>query len=143
MKDISRFIHLWIACCNDLWRNWFANRNNGAYDCAEIEELLFHILVTRSLGEAVSNSKTQQFFDRLRVQYLSDFQGERQVCVAQKAGNIFCKTEAITLKKGTAYRIKSIDTMGTMMNSEPYVEVIVGEKFVLESPKNLRFLLAE
>ena len=48
----------------------------------------------------------------------------------------------VTLEKKTEYVVKSIDTMGTMMDSDPYVEVIVGEKFILESPKNLRFLLA-
>jgi hypothetical protein len=143
MKDISQLIHFWIVCCNDLWRKRFENRNNGGHDCAEIEESLFHILVARPLGQAASTSTMKVLLDRLRVQYVSDFQEDRQVCVTQKAGNIFCKTETITLKKGTDYRIKSIDTMGTMMDSEPYVEVIIGEKFVLDYPRNLRFLLPD
>lgn len=111
--------------------------------CAEVEDVLFRILVIRSLNQAESTPTVQNLLARLRVQYVSDFQENRQVCTTQKAGNIFCKTEVVTLKKGTDYRIKNIDTMGTMMNSEPYVEVIVGERFVLESPKNLRFLLSE
>jgi len=143
MKDISQLIYFWIACCNDLWRKWFVNRINGSYDFAEIEDAFFRILVIRSLDQTVPTPTTQNLLGRLRVQYINDFQENRQVCITQKSGNILCNTEVITLKKGTDYRIKSIDAMGTMMDSEAYVEVIVGEKFVLESPKNLRFLLSE
>jgi hypothetical protein len=49
----------------------------------------------------------------------------------------------VTLQKGSDFMIKCIDTMGTMMDSNPYVEVIVKEKWILESPKNIRFLLCE
>ena len=141
MKDISQPIYFWIACSNDLWRKWFANRFNGAYDFSEIEEFLFQILVMRSSEQTSFKPKAEDLIDRLRVQYIIDFQENRQVCTIQKTGSIFCKTEEITLKKEIDYKVKSIDSMGTMMDSEPYVEVIVGGKIVLESPKNLRFLL--
>jgi len=143
MKDISQLIYFWIACCNDLWRKWFAIRSNGSYDFPEIERILFQILVMRSLDKIISTSKAEDLIDKLRVQYVSEIQEDRQVCVTQKSGNVFCKSEYINLKKGIDYRVKSIDTIGTMMDSQPYVEVIVGEKFVLESPKNLRFFLSE
>ena len=142
MKDISKLICLWISCCNDLWRTWFLNRINGAYDFSEIENVLFRVLVMRSLGQDAFTVTLQDFLGRMRVQYKSDFHENRQVCVTQRSGNVFCKTEIISLKKGTNYRIRNIDTVGTMMNSAPYVDVIVGKKFVLESPDNL-FLLSE
>ena len=143
MKDISQPIYFWISCSNDFWRKWFSNRSNGAYDFSEIEEFLFQILVMRSLEQTASKPKAEDVIDRLRVKYINDFQGTRQVCTTQKTGNIFCKNEEITLNKEINYKVKSIDSMGTMMDSEPYVEVIVGGKIVLESPKNLRFFLLD
>jgi hypothetical protein len=143
MKDISQPIYFWISCSNDLWRKWFSNRFNGAYEFSEIEEFLFQILVMRSLEQTESKPKVEDLINRLRVQYINDFQGNRQVCITQKTGNIFCKNEEITLNKEIDYKVKSIDSMGTMMDSEPYVEVIVGGKIVLETPENLRFLLLD
>lgn len=139
MKDLSTHIYFWIACCNDLWRNWFKDRINGAYDCAEIEDSLFRILVVRPLNQSMSESTVQDLIGRLRVQYIDDFQVNRQVCSVQKSGNIFCETEKVSLKKEGRYSIRSIDPMGTMMDSAPYVEVVIGERFVLEDPANLRF----
>ena len=143
MKDVSELFYNWIACSNELWRKWLISRVKHTYECVEIEDALFRVLVTRSLDQSASTLTLQNLLGQLRVQYINDVQEDRQVCVTQKAGNIFCKTEKVTIQKGTDYIVKSIDTMGTMMNSEPYAEVIVGNKFILESPKNLRFLLPD
>ena len=74
MKDISQPIYFWIACSNDLWRKWFANRFNGAYHFSEIEEFLFQMLVMRSSEQTAFKPKAEDLIDRLRVQYIIDFQ---------------------------------------------------------------------
>jgi hypothetical protein len=141
MKDISHLIYFWIGCCGDLWRTKFLMRVDGAYDFPEIEDALFRILVMRVSHQNLSTLATPEFFRRLRVRYKSDFDENRQVCAMQKAGNILCKTEVVMLRKENDYTIKGIDTMGTMMDSKPYVEVVIGENFILEPPENLSFLL--
>jgi hypothetical protein len=143
MKDVTELFQLWIACSNSLWRQWFSCRANGADDYAEIEQVLFCVLVLRPLNQAVTNLPLQAILSQIRVQYVNDVQEQRQVCSMQKAGNIFCKTEPVALTQGIDYMIRDVDTMGTMMNSEPYVEVIVKKGFVLESPNNVRFLLSD
>ena len=142
MNDVSDLIYFWITCSNDLWRKYFLNRPNGADEFPEIEDALFRVIVVRSVFQVAPTLMLGNLPGLICVHYRSDLMGERQVCHRQKAGNIFCWTEMVTLEKKTEYVVKSIDTMGTMMDSDPYVEVIVGEKFILESPKNLRFLLA-
>jgi hypothetical protein len=143
MLDISELVQAWILCSNDVWRKWFLNREHGAHEFEAIEDKLLEVLV---LGRVIGREPmitSEEFIARVRVRFVRDVNESRLVCRRQRAGDIFGQSEPVTISKGCMFSVQSIDTAGTMLNSEPYVEVPWQSGFILEPPKNLEFLFEE
>ncbi len=138
MKEISESIYLWVRCGNDIWKKWFSQRANGASEFAQIEERLFDILVA---GEVVHGQAVvaQDFVRHIQVRYIKDIDENRQYFKRQTGGTLFGQAEVVKISKGTVLPIQAIDTAGTMLDSEPYVEVVWKQGFLLESVGNLEF----
>lgn len=143
MNNISELVHNWIGCSNTLWKSGFLRRPNGAYDYVQVNALLFRALVSNRMERALNATSLESLLPRLCVKYFRNIEEKRQVCTIQKAGNIYCQTENVFMKKEVRYKIKDIDAIGTMMDSMRYVEVIVENKFVLKSPENIYFEMFE
>jgi hypothetical protein len=143
MKDISELIQFWIRCCCDLWTKWFKNREHGAHEFVEIEDKLLEILVIAQALHGQQVISPEEFIRRIKVRYTKDVTASRQVCKRQAAGNVFGKAEDVVISKGSLFSVRGIDTMGTMLNSGPYVEVVWKDGFILEPINNLEFLLGE
>jgi hypothetical protein len=133
----------WVACSNDMWLRWFASIENSADEFIDVDKYLLNLLVLEKSKPSLRNLSTEQFFDKLRVVYRSSVDASRQVCVRQRAGNIFCSGRAVSISKGDVFKVKSIDTMGTMQNGKPYVEVVYGEGYLLESLDLLDFVIEQ
>lgn len=115
-------------------------RVNGSFDFAEIEEKLFDILVANDVArEQIFTMR--DFFRHVKVRYIKDVDEHRQCFVRQAAGNLFGRAETVKIAKGSCFPIQTIDTAGTMLDSEPYVEVIWKQGFLLESVGNVEVLL--
>jgi hypothetical protein len=141
MKEISKSIEEWTACCNEVWRNWFIHREEAIHDFAEIEEKLLQVLVIRKIEPQAENA-VEKFVQRLRVEYKEQIADVRQFCVRQAAGNIFGTPKFLTIQQGSIHKVQSIDTMGTMLEIGPYVEIVWENGFILEPVKNVRFYLS-
>lgn len=142
MIDVTESLRNWMSCSNRLWREYFIHKDNASDRFVPIESALFEALVIRDLEEIrFSTFSSASVFDHLRVEYLIDVDGTRQLCVIQKAGNVFCKQEAVSISRGSIYKIKSVDTMGTMLDGNPYAEIIFPGGYILETPRILRFFL--
>jgi hypothetical protein len=138
--DITNLIRQWLLCSSDLWMRWFKDRENGADEFISIEEALLDVMVIQKLGLDLKGVSTDTFIKQLRVKYVFPVDDIRQLCIKQHAGNIYCSPKSVTIPDGSIQRVKAIDTMGTMLNDKPYVEVVFGKGFILESPDALDFL---
>ena len=137
MIDITKDIMTWISCCNNLWINIFKKNEDGLHDFYEIENALFSTLVISKLDIDI-NVALDEFYKFLIVEYQVSVDTNRQVCVQQKAGNIFCKNKCLSIKKGAVYPVNNIDSTGQMQSGNPCVQLkIDSNKFILERPENL------
>jgi hypothetical protein len=84
----------------------------------------------------------ENFCKRLRVTYPIAVQESRQLCIEQNSGNVFCSPNDVSIKEGDVFRVRLIDTMGTMESGRPYVEVLYGDGYILESPLAVEFVVA-
>ncbi len=137
MLDITKHIATWVICCNEVWIKWFSNNENGEDEFYEVEEALFSTLVLSNI-KLIERPRLQVCYPLLKGVYKCDVSGERSVCKRQKAGNIFCQSKQIAYDKNTSLAIKSIDVLGTMLDGEPYAELIItDQEFILEPLVNL------
>ncbi len=143
MQDITILIQTWILCCNDVWGRWFLSYGKKIDDFEEVESALFCTFVLNPLKLSPTIDLDEVFYSKLRVRYLDDAHESRQVCIQQRGGNVFCKPEVVALEGGREYRVRNVDVVGVMMDGHPYVEVVIGQRFILESPENLRFFFCE
>ena len=139
MRDITEPILDWVKCSSEIWKNWFKTREHGAYTFSELEEKLFELLVCREIEIPFTETGIESFFANMRVQYLHDIYETRQIVVRQRAGNLFGSPKVVKIDKGSIYSIHRIDTAGTMLNSQPYVEVVWGNGMLLEAIDNVTF----
>lgn len=124
-------------CCKEVWMKYFSSNENGDDEFCEVEEALFSTLVLSNI-KLVERPKLRACYPLLRGVYKHDVADERSVCKRQKAGNIFCQSKKITYSKNTSLPIRSIDVLGTMLDGEPYVELIItNQEFILEPLVNL------
>lgn len=140
MTDITNLINQWLFCSNDIWSKWFSERENGAEEFYAVNELLLEVLVFNNLGLGENETLEDTFFAKLRVEYLQPVNDTRQLCNKQKAGNVFCSAEKVSIQDGSIYFVKDIDALGTMMHGKPYVEVFYKDGYILESPSILKFI---
>ena len=136
MAVVTDAVQQWISCCNDLWLRWFSTRENGADEFLVIEDVLLRIFVLEKKWPQDTNLSTDQFFEKLLVMYPKSVNESRQTCTKQRAGNVFCRTQPVAITENSIFKVKSIDTMGTMQNGQPYVEVVFGKGYILEQPEN-------
>lgn len=141
VMPLTDLVYRWIACSNDLWIRWFSSSENGADEFPDIERFLLMHLVFEKSDHRLRNISAEDFFDKLRVTYRSSVDELRQTCVKQRAGNIFCTSSDVSISRGEVFKVRSIDTMGIMQNGQPYVEVVYGDGYLLESPDLLEFLV--
>lgn len=140
MKNITPHILDWVKCSNELWANWFRARKHGAYAFSEVEEKLCELLVCNEAGLQFPVGGIEEFFSKVKVQYLRDVHENRQVFARQRSGNIVGAPRMVKIIQGSLYRIRLVDTAGTMLESRPYAEVIYGNETLLEPTENLMFL---
>ena len=143
MKDITQIVCFWFECCRDVWRRWFKDRNEGAHEFVSIEQLLLETLVSDKLSEEGKVFVREEFFRHLQVRYRQEIVESRSFCVRQKAGNIFCKSREIRIPAGSIYSVRSMDTVGTMLDGVPYVEVEMDDGYILEPTENLEFYFSD
>lgn len=143
MKDITAPVLDWAKCSSELWTNWFKARKHGAYAFSELEEKLCELLVCREAGLQFPAGGVEEFFSKVRVQYLRDIHESRQVFVRQHSGNIIGAPRVVKMDQGSLHRIRLVDTAGTMLSSQPYAEVVFGNETLLEPIENLVFLFDE
>lgn len=139
MKNITVPVLKWVECSNELWLKWFKDRTHGAYTFAEVEDKLCEIFVCSEVGELLNEQRKENFFSKMRVQYLRSINETRQICVRQRSGNIICAPRLVDIDRNSIYKISTIDAAGTMLDSKPYVEVIWTEGVLLEFIENLEF----
>jgi len=138
MPDLTKSIQQWIACSNDIWRNWFSDRPDGQHEFSMLETVLLDVLVINQLGGNQSLTK-DEFIAKLNVSYALPINEVRQLCNKQKAGNIFCRPQLVSIPQGSVYAVKSIDTTGQMMDGRPYIELAYESGFILEFVDALEF----
>jgi hypothetical protein len=86
----------------------------------------------------------ENLFERLWMIYPSSIDEQvRQLCVVQRSVNVFCRPHRVSVVAGERFRVKSIDTMGTMENGRPYIEVAFGDGYILESPESVEFAIEQ
>jgi hypothetical protein len=141
MISLTDLMGRWISCSNDLWLRWFATMENGADEFIDVERFLLRILVLEKGDQRLREFSAEQLFEKLRVIYRIPVNESRQICIRQRAGNVFCSGHVVSISKGDAFKIKSIDTMGTMQDGKPYVEVAYGDGYLLESPDLVEFVV--
>lgn len=142
MIDVTALIRAWICCSNDLWLRWFASEERGASEFSCIEMALLNAMVLDRGGLSSKGLSPENFFERLRAIYTVSINEQiRQLCVVQRSGNVFCRPQSVSAQAGTIFHVKSIDTMGTMENGRPYVEIDFGNGYVLESPDLVEFAI--
>jgi hypothetical protein len=141
MIDVTYLVRRWIYCSNDLWMRWFSSEEGAAGDYCDIEVALLKNIVLdddRLVGAGLTENS---FIDKLRVIYPVAINESRQMCIAQRAGNIFCSPCVISMSAGDALRVESVNTVGVMQNGRPYVEVLYGGGYFLESPDVVDFAI--
>lgn len=142
MIHVTALIRDWIRCSNDLWSRWFASTAKGASEFPDIERALLNAMVLERGGLSSKGVSPENIFQRMRVVYAVPIDEQtRQLCVVQRSGNVFCRPEIVSARAGSQFEVKSIDTMGTMQNSRPYVEVKFGGGYILESPDSVDFVI--
>lgn len=100
-------------------------------------------MVLESGSLAPEGLSSSRFFENLLVSCAEPIEDQtRQVCVVQRAGNVFCRPQSISVPAESKLHVESIDTMGTMGNGMPYVEVKFRDGYFLESPDLLDFCIA-
>jgi hypothetical protein len=142
MTDVTALVRHWISCSNDLWSRWFASTDTGASEFPGIELALLNAMVLERGDLSCKGLSTENFFEKLRVIYPTSMNDQiKQLCVVQRSGNVFCRPHSVSVSAGNILRVKSIDTMGTMQNGQPYVEVKFGDGYLLEVPDSLEFAI--
>ena len=141
MKDITKLITYWVDCSNNLYQKWFAPREDGLHEFISVEEALLDALVLQKLLEEGVQIELKNFFNRVLVQYNLNVSEPRMTCAKARSGNIVGELELFTAEKGTEFFINTIDTTGNMLGIEPYSEVKIEDKFILEPVENLNFFL--
>lgn len=137
MIDVTKYITTWVMCCKEVWGKWFLSSENGEDEFYEVEEALFSTLVLSNV-KLIERPKLRECYVLLKGVYKYDVAGERSVCKRQKAGNIFCQSKKVAYDKHTSLAIRSIDVLGTMLDGEPYAELIItDQEFILEPLVNL------
>lgn len=140
MKDITKYVITWVMCCEEIWTTWFANIENGDDEFLEVEEALFSTLVLSHL-KLTRRPSLNEVYPLLKGVYKEEMKVVRSVCVKQKAGNIYCQSNEVVYPKNTSLPIKYIDFMGTMLDGEPYAELIISdEEYLLEPLANLNII---
>ncbi len=133
-KDITNLILAWVECSKAIWGGWFKDRHNATDRFLEVENALFRALVADEIAVALIEPAN------LEVMYQGEVTGSRQVCRRQKAGNIFCEPQNVSLDTTSFHKLRAIDPLGTMMDGESYAEVLYqGEAYILEPITALRF----
>lgn len=141
--DVTRSVRQWICCSHDLWARWFAAREDGVSEFSGVELALLSAMVLESRSLSPEGLSSSRFFERLFVSYAEPIEDQtRQVCVVQRAGNVFCRSQRISVPAKSKLHVESIDTMGTMGNGMPLVEVKFGAGYFLESPDRLDFCIS-
>jgi len=138
MNDISELINNWIVCTNDVWKRWFAGRGYEAGDFSEVSGALFEAIVCSKMEQGAAMVPST-FMQSVAVKYRRAVNETRQICVVQRAGNVFCEPRLVQVHEGDVFAVRDIDPCGMMLDGEPYVEVDRGKSFLLEDPKNLSF----
>jgi hypothetical protein len=142
MIDVTALVRQWILCSNDLWSRWFASTERGASEFLGIELALLDAMVLERGDLSCKGLSIENFFEKLHVIYPTSINHQvKQLCLAQRTGNIFCKPHTVSVSAGDKFRVKSIDTMGTMQGGRPYVEVQFGDGYILESPDSVDFFV--
>ncbi|WP_295628492.1 hypothetical protein [uncultured Nitrosomonas sp.] len=137
MIDITPHILVWLACCKEVWGNWYKKLDNGEDEFGEVEQALFSSLVLSSIN-MVNRPDLDKCYKLLFAVYKADVEDYRSVCTKQKSGNIYCESKVIKFDKDTVLPIKAIDSIGTMQEGKPYVELKINEhEYILESIDNL------
>ncbi len=141
MKDITRYILVWLACCKEVWERWFKELDNGEDEFGEVEQALFSSLVLSVTGIA-DRPDLLDSYELLSAVYKADIDDYRSVCTQQKAGNIYCESKVMKFEKGASLPIKSIDFMGTMLDGTPYAELKLSDReYILEPVDNLNIMM--
>jgi hypothetical protein len=144
MTDVTALVRHWINCSNDLWLRWFSSTERGASEFLNIELALLNVMVLERGGFLETGWSIENFFEKLWAIYPMSIDDQvRQLCVVQRAGNVFCRPYSLSVSTGEKFRVKSIDTMGTMENGRPYIEVKFGDGYILESPDSIEFAIEE
>jgi len=137
MRDITKYIAIWVMCCKEVWSKWFSTNENGEDEFYEVEEALFSALVLSNIG-LVERPKLRACYALLKGTFKYDVVGDRSVCKRQKAGNIFCQSKKIAYDKNISLPIRSIDPLGTMLDGEPYAELMISDQeYILEPLVNI------
>lgn len=141
MKDVTELVLHWFKCSNDIWFRWFADREDGADEYISVESALLDSLVIDKLCIGRSDLPGGELFESLRVTYVRSVDDHRVLCHEQKNGNVYGESVKVEIPEGSLHRIKSLDSMGTMLDGVPYVELIYNDGFILEPFENLKYLL--
>lgn len=137
MRDITKYIAIWVMCCKEIWAKWFSTDKNGEDEFYEVEEALFSALVLSKIG-LTERPKLKEYYTLLKGIYKHDVRGNRSVCKRQKAGNIFCQSKKVAYGKNASLPIRSIDPLGTMLDGEPYAELMINDQeYILEPLVNI------
>jgi hypothetical protein len=141
--NVTAEVRQWILSSNDIWIRWFSSRVDGATEFSEIESLLLKVMVYGHDPLLSNDSSKEQFFARLQVIYPASIaHEERQFCVVQRSGNIFCRSQVVNIIAGSRFNVKSIDTTGAISNGEANVEIAYDGGYLLESPELIDFVIA-
>lgn len=142
MIDVTALVKVWIRCSNELWMRWFISTKSGASEFPEIELALLNAMVIERSGLSSKGLNVKNFFERLRIVYPGAVDEQvRQHCVVQRHGNVFCSPRVVSFPSQTYFYVRSIDTMGTMEDGRPYIEVKFDDGFILESPDSVDFII--
>jgi hypothetical protein len=142
MINVTTLVRQWIYCSNDLWSRWFASTESGAHQFSDVELALLSAMVLERGDLSRMGVTVENFFERLLVIYPNSINEQtRQFCVVQNSGNIFCKPQIVSMPSGSKFKVESIDTIGTMDDGRPYVEVEFGNGYLLESPDSIEFAI--
>ncbi|MBU1306644.1 MAG: hypothetical protein KKF33_14140 [Alphaproteobacteria bacterium] len=138
MLVLTKKINLWATYSNRLWVECFSKNSDDPSEFSCVEKTLFEVMVLDELkiGE-------KEFWDEVTAYYILPDNSQKQFCKTQRAGNIYCHARSISISREAKLKIKSIDTAGTMMSGEPYVELYYDDGFILEQIDSLEFELAD
>jgi hypothetical protein len=142
MTSVTALVLQWIHCSNDLWSRWFAATERGASEFPEVELALLQVMVLDRGNLSSKDLSPENFFEKLWVIYPTRIDGQvRQLCVVQRSGNVLCRPHSVSIAAGDEFKVKSIDTMGTMENGRPYIELAFGDGYILEAPDSVEFAI--